>query len=86
MKECRKNHSKKKEEEEEEFDPKWTVKYEQGEKKEVSGTLSMPSLSQTGILETEKCLFSGVDVFPGNQMHSSTYKEPFRCLPIKMLF
>ena len=40
VKECRKNHSKKKEEEEEEeFGPKWTVKYEQGEKKEVNGTL-----------------------------------------------
>tara|TARA_X000000368_G_scaffold235893_1_gene186345 strand:- start:26665 stop:28785 length:2121 start_codon:yes stop_codon:yes gene_type:complete len=77
VKECRKNHSKKKEEEEEEFGPKWTVKYEQGEKKEVKrDTFDAVVVANGHYSKPRSAYFPGVDVFPGNQMHSSTYKEP----------
>ena len=78
VKECRKNHSKKKEEEEEEeFGPKWTVKYEQGEKKEVKrDTFDAVVVANGHYSKPRSAYFPGVDVFPGKQMHSSTYKEP----------
>ena len=79
VKECRKKKDgeEKLAEREEEFGPKWTVKYEQGEKKEVKrDTFDAVVVANGHYSKPRSAYFPGVDVFPGNQMHSSTYKEP----------
>ncbi|CAL6421713.1 unnamed protein product [Bathycoccus prasinos] len=62
---------------EEEFGPKWTVKYEQGEKKELKrDTFDAIVVANGHYSKPRSARFLGADVFPGKQMHSSTYKEP----------
>ena len=80
VKECRKKQGateKVVEGGEEEFGPKWTVKYEQGEKKEMKqDTFDAVVIANGHYSKPRSARFPGMDVFPGKQMHSSTYKEP----------
>ena len=79
VKECRKKKDgeEKLAEREEEFGPKWTVKYEQGEKKELKrDTFDAIVVANGHYSKPRSARFLGADVFPGKQMHSSTYKEP----------
>ena len=79
VKECRKKRDGEEilAEREEEFGPKWTVKYEQGEKKELKrDTFDAIVVANGHYSKPRSARFLGADVFPGKQMHSSTYKEP----------
>ena len=79
VKECRKKKDgeEKLAEREEEFGPKWTVKYEQGEKKELKrDTFDAIVVANGHYSKPRSARFLGADVFPAKQMHSSTYKEP----------
>ena len=53
------------------------MKYEQGEKKELKRDTCDASVVANGhYSKTRSARCLGADVFPGKQMHSSTYKEP----------